>query len=78
MRKAAAGLPHSKWLPRNIMRDTAGTARPWNAFDAALAKIRDRDHFLLAGYVMMPNYVHVLIGERKKGTPSRVLAEGTR
>jgi hypothetical protein len=33
------------------MRDTAGTARPWNAFVAALAKIRDRYHFLLVGYV---------------------------
>ena len=78
MRKAAAGLPHSKWLPRNIMRDTAGTARPWNAFDAALAKIRDRDQFLLAGYVMMPKQVQVLIGEPKKGTPSTVPADGTR
>jgi hypothetical protein len=62
MRKAAAGLPHAKSLPRNIMRDTAGTARPWNAFVRALAKIGDRDQCLLVRYVMMPNYVHVLIG----------------
>lgn len=78
MRKAAAGLPHSKSLLRNIMRDSAGTARPWNAFDAALATIGDRDQFLLVEYVLMPNYVHVQIGEPKKGTPSRVLADGTR
>ena len=51
MRKAAAGLPHSKALLRNIIRDTAGTARLWNAFDAALAKIRDRDHIFLVGCV---------------------------
>ena len=78
MRKAAAGLPHSKSLPRNITQDTAGTARPWNAFDAALATIGERDQFLLVGYVMMPNYVHVLIWEPKKGAPSTVLAEGMR
>ena len=78
MRKAAAGLPHSKAPLRNIMRDTAGTARPKNAFDAALAKIRDRDQFLLVGYVMMPKQVQVLIGEPKKGTPSTVMAEGIR
>ena len=68
MKKAATGLPHSKSLLRNIMRDTAGTARPWNAFVAALAKIRDRDQFLLVGYVVMPKQVQVLIGEPKKGT----------
>ena len=51
MRKAAAGLPHSKLLLRKIMGDSAGTAQPKNAFDAVLAKIRDRDHFLLVGYV---------------------------
>ena len=51
MRKAAAGLPHSKSLLRNIMRDTAGTARHRNVFDVALTKIRDRDRFLLVGYV---------------------------
>jgi hypothetical protein len=51
--KAAAGLPHSKSLLRNIMRDSAGTARPGNAFAAALAKIRERYHFLLVGYVVV-------------------------
>ena len=51
MRKAAAGLPHSKALLRNIMRDTAGTAQLWNAFVAALAKIRERYHFFLVGCV---------------------------
>ena len=76
MRKAAAGLPHSKSLLSNIMRDTAGTARPGNAFVAALAKIRDRDHFLLAGYVMMRKQVQVLIGEPKKDVPSTVVAMG--
>jgi hypothetical protein len=60
------------------MRDSAGTARPGNPFVAALAKIGDRDQFLLVGYVVMPNYEHVLIGEPKKGTSSTVLVEGTR
>ena len=51
MRKAAAGLPHSKALLRNIMRDTVGIARLWNAFVAVLAKMRDCYHLLLVGYV---------------------------
>jgi hypothetical protein len=51
MKKAATGLPHSKSLLRNIMRDSGGTARLWNAFVAALEKMRDRYHFLLVGYV---------------------------
>ena len=51
MKKAAAGLPLSKSPLRNIMRDTTGTARHRNVFVAAQAKIRDRDRFLLVGYV---------------------------
>jgi REP-associated tyrosine transposase len=39
----------------------------------ALAKIRERYGFVLVGYVVMPEHVHLLIGEAPKCTPSLVL-----
>jgi putative transposase len=50
-----------------------GTARARNVFVTALAKIRERYHFLLLGYVVMPEHVHLLISETPKCTPSLVL-----
>jgi putative transposase len=44
-----------------------------NAFVHALGKIRERYQFLLVGYVVMPDHVHLLISEPKQGTPSQVL-----
>ncbi len=49
------------------------TMRPRNVFVEALGKIRERYDFLLVGYVVMPNHVHLLISESAKGTPSLVL-----
>jgi putative transposase len=50
-----------------------GTVRARNAFVEALGKIRERYGFLLVGYVVMPEHVHLLISEPSKGTPSIVL-----
>jgi putative transposase len=50
-----------------------GTARARNVFVRAMAAIRERYHFLLAGYVVMPEHVHLLISEGPKCTPSLVL-----
>lgn len=50
-----------------------GTARARNLFVAALEKIRERYHFQLVGYVVMPEHVHLLIGETPKCTPPLVL-----
>jgi putative transposase len=50
-----------------------GTARARNAFVAALSTIRERYRFLLVGYVVMPEHVHLLISETPKCTPSVVL-----
>ena len=50
-----------------------GTARARNVFVAALTRIRERYHFLLVGYVVMPEHVHLLISEEPKCTPSLVL-----
>jgi putative transposase len=50
-----------------------GTMRARNLFVRALGKIRERYKFLLVGYVVMPNHVHLLIGETPRATPSVVL-----
>lgn len=50
-----------------------GTARARNLFVEALGKIRQRYKFMLVGYVVMPNHVHLLISEPPKSTPSEVL-----
>ena len=38
-----------------------------------LGEVRDRHGFALVGYVVMPNHVHLLLGEPAIGTPSSVL-----
>ena len=50
-----------------------GTMQARNLFVQALGKIRERYKFLLVGYVVMPNHVHLLINESSKATPSVVL-----
>jgi len=49
------------------------TVRARNLFVHALGKIRERYNFLLVGYVVMPEHVHLLISEPAKVTPSVVL-----
>jgi putative transposase len=49
------------------------TIRARNVFVQALGKIRERHKFLLVGYVVMPDHVHLLISEPPKVTPSVVL-----
>ena len=50
-----------------------GTARARNLFVQALGDVRNRHQFSLLGYVVMPEHVHLLIGEPKKGNPSRTI-----
>lgn len=38
-----------------------------------LGKVRDEMGFLLLGYVVMPEHVHLLMSEPPQGTPSTVL-----
>ena len=49
------------------------TAGARNVFARALGVMRERHGFLLVGYVVMPEHVHLLIGEPARGTPSTVL-----
>src|SRR5260370_17412042 len=50
--------------------DSAGSR---SFFVKILGEARDRYGFALAGYVVMPEHVHLLIGEPPDGTPSTVL-----
>jgi len=49
------------------------SARARDIFVRELGKARDELGFQLIGYVVMPEHVHLLIGEPKQGTPSTVL-----
>ncbi len=49
------------------------TARARNMFVKELCRVRREYGFLLVGYVIMPNHVHLLMSEPKKGTPSTVM-----
>ncbi len=42
-------------------------------FENALERTRLRSKFVVAGYVVMPEHVHLLIGEPLKGTIARVI-----
>jgi len=50
-----------------------GMARARNRFVKILGQVRSRYGFQLLGFVVMPEHVHMIISEPKKGTPSRVL-----
>jgi REP element-mobilizing transposase RayT len=49
------------------------SARAKNLFVKILGEVRDRYGFALAGYVVMPNHIHLLISEPAMGTPSSVM-----
>jgi putative transposase len=50
-----------------------GTPAARTLFVNTLATIRERYQFLLAGYVVMPEHIHLIISERSSVTPSLVL-----
>jgi putative transposase len=54
-------------------RPLLGTVRARNLFVKVLGEVRDKYGFLLVGYVLMPEHVHLLVSEQKKGTPSKVV-----
>ena len=49
------------------------SVRAKNVFVQILDEVRNRYVFSLVGYVVMPEHVHLLIGEPAKGTPSTVV-----
>jgi putative transposase len=49
------------------------TVRARDIFVQELGRVRDETEFRLIGYVVMPEHVHLLMSEPKRGTPSTVL-----
>jgi putative transposase len=49
------------------------SVRARNTLVQILGEVRDRYGFALVGYVVMPEHIHLLIGEPAKGTPSTVV-----
>jgi REP-associated tyrosine transposase len=49
------------------------SVRARNVFVQILGRVRDRYELSLVGYVVMPDHVHLLIGEPTRGTPSIVI-----
>ncbi|HEV2523115.1 MAG TPA: transposase [Candidatus Acidoferrales bacterium] len=49
------------------------SVRARNTFVQILGEVRDRYGFSLVGYVVMPEHIHLLIGEPTKGTPSTAI-----
>jgi len=54
-------------------RPLLGTRRARDRFVRILGEVRSRHAFKLIGYVVMPEHVHLLLSEPKKGSPSKVL-----
>jgi putative transposase len=50
-----------------------GSAAARDLFEDALERTRQRYRFVVAGYVAMPEHVHLLIGEPQKGAVSSVI-----
>jgi putative transposase len=50
-----------------------GTARKRDVFLKILNEVRGGYQFWLIGYVVMPEHIHLLISEPKRGTPSTVM-----
>jgi len=50
-----------------------GTAARRNLFLKIMEQVRLRYSFVVVGYVVMPEHVHLLISEPDRGTPSTVM-----
>ena len=54
-------------------RSMLGSRQNRNLFLQVLEQVRRRYHFVVVGYVVMPEHVHLLIGEPVRGNPSVVM-----
>jgi putative transposase len=50
-----------------------GTVDSRNSFVKILDEVRDRYGFALSGYVVMPEHIHLLVGEPNKSNPSTAM-----
>ena len=54
-------------------RRLLSTSQSRDLFLQVLESVRRRYHFVVVGYVVMPEHVHLLIGEPRRGNPSVVM-----
>jgi putative transposase len=50
-----------------------GSAKARDLFVTVLEEVRRRYHFVVAGFVVMPEHVHLLVSEPERGNPSTVM-----
>src|SRR5579863_850222 len=69
------GLRHLNFITCSCYRrlPLSASARAKNLFVKILGEVRDRYGFALAGYVVMPEHIHLLLSEPAKGSPSSVM-----
>jgi putative transposase len=54
-------------------RPLLGNRKNRDLFLQVLEQVRRRYHFVVVGYVVMPEHVHLLLGEPERGNPSVVM-----
>jgi putative transposase len=68
------GAGYSHFITTSYRRlPLLGSARNRDLFLRVLESVRRRYHFVVVGYVVMPEHVHLLIGEPQRGDPSLVM-----
>jgi REP-associated tyrosine transposase len=69
------GLQHLHFITCSCYRrlPLLSSVRARNAFVNILGQVRDRYQFKLAGYVVMPEHIHLLVSEPPNATPSKVM-----
>ena len=69
------GAGHLHFITCSCYRRQAllGTVRRRDLFLSVLEQVRRRYRFVVAGYVVMPEHIHLLIGEPQLKTPSTVM-----
>ena len=69
-----AGYSHFITTSCYQRRPLLGTPRSRDLFLEVMEQIRQRHQFVVVGYVVMPEHVHLLFTEPERGNPSLVLA----
>ena len=67
------GDPHFVTFSCYRRRPLLGSVRARDRFVKILDEVRRRHDFRLIGYVVMPEHVHLILGEPAKKTPSKAL-----
>jgi REP element-mobilizing transposase RayT len=69
------GAGHLHFITTSCFQRRAllGTPRRRDLLVKILEEVRQRYHFVVVGYVVMPEHVHFLLGEPERGNPSVVM-----